>query len=108
MAIEAGRTFRTVVADYLYGEHPAVQTALWDGVIPYVLGLRAHRGSWVPADDPHTPEDAARLVPWEAPAPRAAGPPWRGAAATGTARPGGRPTCAWSGWPGTRPSAWSP
>jgi hypothetical protein len=51
---------------------PAVQTALWDGVIPYVLGLRAHRGSWVPADDPHTPEDAARLVPWEAPAPRAA------------------------------------
>jgi hypothetical protein len=64
-AIAAGFTFRAVVADCLYGEHPAVQTALWDGAIPYVMGLRAHRGSWAPADDPHTPEDAARVVPWE-------------------------------------------
>jgi hypothetical protein len=31
------------------------------------MGLRAHRGSWAPADDPHTPEDAARVVPWESP-----------------------------------------
>ncbi len=66
-AIEAGFAFRAVVADCLYGEHPAVQTALWDGAIPYVMGLRAHRGSWAPADDPHTPEDAARVVPWESP-----------------------------------------
>jgi SRSO17 transposase len=66
-AIEAGFSFRAVVADCLYGEHPAVQTALWDGAIPYVMGLRAHRGSWAPADDPHTPEDAARVVPWESP-----------------------------------------
>ena len=66
-AIEAGFTFRAVVADCLYGEHPAVQTALWDGAIPYVMGLRAHRGSWAPADDPHTPEDAARVIPWESP-----------------------------------------
>jgi SRSO17 transposase len=33
-AIEAGFTFRAVVADCLYGEHPAVQTALWEGAIP--------------------------------------------------------------------------
>lgn len=66
-AIEAGFAFRAVVADCLYGEHPAVQTALWDGAIPYVMGLRAHRGSWAPADDPHTPEDAARVLPWEGP-----------------------------------------
>jgi SRSO17 transposase len=66
-AIEAGFAFRAVVADCLYGEHPAVQTALWDGAIPYVMGLRAHRGSWAPADDPHTPEDAARVVPWDGP-----------------------------------------
>ena len=44
-----------------------MQAALWEGVIPYVMGLRAHRGSWAPADDPHTPEDAARVVPWDGP-----------------------------------------
>ncbi len=66
-AIEAGFAFRAVVADCLYGEHPGVQTALWEGAIPSVMGLRAHRGSWAPADDPHTPEDAARVVPWESP-----------------------------------------
>ena len=66
-AIDAGFAFRAVVADCLYGEHPAVQTALWEGAIPYVMGLRAHRGSWAPADDPHTPEDAARVVPWDSP-----------------------------------------
>jgi hypothetical protein len=66
-AIDAGFVFRAVVADCLYGEHPGVQTALWEGAIPYVMGLRAHRGSWAPADDPHTPEDAARVVPWESP-----------------------------------------
>ena len=33
-AIEAGFAFRAVVADCLYGEHPAVQTALWAGAIP--------------------------------------------------------------------------
>ena len=44
-----------------------MQTALWAGAIPYVMGLPAHRGSWAPADDPHTPEDAARAGPWESP-----------------------------------------
>lgn len=29
-SVEAGFTFRVVVADCLYGEHPAMQTALWD------------------------------------------------------------------------------
>ena len=66
-AVEVGFSFRAVVADCLYGEHPAVQTALWDGAIPYVMGLRAHRFSWAPADDPHTPEDAARAVPGDGP-----------------------------------------
>jgi hypothetical protein len=66
-AIADGFTFRAVVADCIYGEHPAVQTALWDGAIPYVLAVRARRGSWAPADDPHTPEDAARLLAWGGP-----------------------------------------
>jgi SRSO17 transposase len=33
-AIEAGFAFRAVVADCPYGEHPGVQTALWEGAIP--------------------------------------------------------------------------
>lgn len=66
-AIAAGVSFRAVVADCLYGEHPAVQTALWDGAVPYVLAVRAHRGSWAPIDDPHTPEDAARRLAWDGP-----------------------------------------
>jgi SRSO17 transposase len=32
--IANGFAFRAVVADCLYGEHPAVQTALWEGAIP--------------------------------------------------------------------------
>jgi SRSO17 transposase len=107
-AIEAGFAFRAVVADCLYGEHPAVQTALWDGAIPYVMGLRAHRGSWAPADDPHTPEEAAQAVPWDSPRPRAAGRRRCGASETATARPGGPPTCGASAWPGTRSCASSP
>jgi DDE superfamily endonuclease len=63
-AIEAGFAFRAVVADCIYGEHPAVQTALWDGATPYVLAVRAQRGSWAPADDPHTPAEAARRLAW--------------------------------------------
>jgi SRSO17 transposase len=66
-AIAAGFTFRAVVADCLYGEHPAMQTALWDGAIPSVLAVRAHRGSGAPADDPHTPEEAARRLAWDGP-----------------------------------------
>jgi SRSO17 transposase len=63
-ALEAGFSFRAVVADCLYGEHPAMQTALWEGGIPYVLAVRARRGSWAPFVEPHTPEEAARRLPW--------------------------------------------
>jgi len=66
-ALADGFAFRAVVADCIYGEHPAVQTALWDGAIPYVLAVRARRGRWAPADDPHTPEDAARRLAWGGP-----------------------------------------
>ncbi|HUY99932.1 MAG TPA: hypothetical protein VMU89_06245 [Thermomicrobiaceae bacterium] len=30
--------------------------------------MRAYHSSWAPAEDPHTPEDAARRVPWGGPA----------------------------------------
>jgi DDE superfamily endonuclease len=67
-ALTAGVSFRAVVADGRSGEHPALQTALWEGGVPSVLALRAQRGTWAPADDPHTPEDAARQLSWSGPA----------------------------------------
>jgi SRSO17 transposase len=63
-AIAAGVPFRAVVTDCSYGEHPAVQTALWDGAIPSVLAVRAQRGSWAPADDPHPPAALRALLDW--------------------------------------------
>lgn len=63
-AIDAGVSFRAVVADCLYGTNAEFEAALWTAHIPFVLDLRPSRGSWGPADGPHTPVDGARLVPW--------------------------------------------
>lgn len=63
-AIEAGVSFRAVVADCLYGTNAAFEAALWTSHIPFVLDLRPSRGTWGPAEGPHTPVDAARLVAW--------------------------------------------
>jgi len=62
-AAAAGFSFRAVVADCLYGEHPAMQTALWDGAIPYVMALRGRSA----ADRPASPHAAAQLTPWAGP-----------------------------------------
>jgi SRSO17 transposase len=64
-ALAAGCSFRAVVADCLYGEHAEFVGALWGAELPFVLALRAKRGRWAPAEAAHTPEDAAREVPWE-------------------------------------------
>ncbi|HEV2734162.1 MAG TPA: IS701 family transposase [Longimicrobiaceae bacterium] len=66
-ALAAGFSFRAVVADCLYGEHAEFVGALWAAELPFVLALRAKRGRWAPAEAAHTPEDAAREVPWESP-----------------------------------------
>lgn len=66
-ALEAGIPFRAVVADCLYGEHAGFVGALWEAGLPFVLALRAKQGRWAPAEAAHTPEDAAREVPWEGP-----------------------------------------
>jgi SRSO17 transposase len=63
-AIDAGVRFRAVVADCLYGTNAAFEAALWTTHIPFVLDLRPSRGTWGPAEGPHTPVDAARLVAW--------------------------------------------
>ena len=66
-ALEAGIPFRAVVADCLYGEHAEFVGALWEAGLPFVLALRAKQGRWAPAEAAHTPEEAAREVPWESP-----------------------------------------
>jgi DDE superfamily endonuclease len=66
-ALAAGFGFRAVVADCLYGEHAEFVGALWAADLPFVLALRATRGRWAPAEAAHTPQDAAREVPWQSP-----------------------------------------
>ncbi len=66
-ALEMGIPFRAVVADCLYGEHAEFVGALWEAGLPFVLALRAKQGRWAPAEAAHTPEDAAREVPWASP-----------------------------------------
>jgi hypothetical protein len=63
-AQDLGVPFRAVVADCSYGESAAFAGALWGARLPYVLAVRPSRGTWGPEDAAHTPEDAAREVPW--------------------------------------------
>jgi hypothetical protein len=63
-AQDLGVPFRAVVADSIYGESAAFEGELWRAGVPSVLALRPSHGTWGPADAAHTPEDAAREVPW--------------------------------------------
>jgi hypothetical protein len=66
-ALRAGVPFRAVVADCTYGENPTFEGALWDAALPFVLGLKPSRGTWAPAEDAHTPEEAAHRLRWGGP-----------------------------------------
>ena len=66
-ALDLGVPFRAVVADSVYGESAAFEGQLWGAALPYVLAVRPSRGSWGPAEGPHTPPDAARAVLWASP-----------------------------------------
>src|ERR671923_212545 len=63
-AQDLGVPFRAVVADCIYGDSAAFEGTLWGARLPYVLAVRPSRGTWGPEDAAHTPEDAAREVPW--------------------------------------------
>ena len=63
-ALTAGIPFRAVVADCIYGESAAFEGALWAAGLPYVVGLRPSKGTWAPAEDPHTPQEAAQRLRW--------------------------------------------
>ena len=66
-AIAAGILFQAIVADCAYGDNGALEAALRQRRLPYVL---AHRGTvscgWAPAEVAHSIDDAARELPLRA------------------------------------------
>ena len=90
-ALEAGFSFRAVVADCFYGENATFEGALAAG-LPYVLALKPSSGVWAPAEAVHTPEEAARELRGDGPDDPSDWTRWWAASATVTRRPGGPPT----------------
>jgi DDE superfamily endonuclease len=63
-AQQAGVRFRAVVADCFYDDNPGFTDALLAAKVPFVLALKPRRGSWAPADQAHTPTEAAGELGW--------------------------------------------
>jgi hypothetical protein len=66
-AREAGIGFRAVVADCAYGDNPGFTEALLAAKIPFVLALKPRKGTWAPAEQAHTPVEAAGELGWRSP-----------------------------------------
>ncbi|MDF3291556.1 transposase [Streptomyces sp. RB6PN23] len=60
----AGFPCWAVVADCAYSVSDDWYYTLDDADLPYVVALKPHRGTWAPANQPHTPVDAARALAW--------------------------------------------
>jgi SRSO17 transposase len=56
----AGFCFRAVAADSAYGDQDGFRGELAQAGLPFVMALRPRHGIWAPAEDVHTPVDAAR------------------------------------------------
>jgi hypothetical protein len=69
--VQAARTakipFRAVVADCFYGDNPGFTDALVAARVPFVLALKPRKGTWAPADQAHTPVEAAGELGWHGP-----------------------------------------
>jgi hypothetical protein len=63
-ARQANIGFRAVVADCFYGDNPGFTNALVAAKVPFVLALKPRKGTWAPADQAHTPVEAARDLGW--------------------------------------------
>ena len=63
-ARQAKIPFRAVVADCFYGDNPGFTQALGAAKVPFVLALKPRKGTWAPADQAHTPVDAAGDLGW--------------------------------------------
>jgi hypothetical protein len=66
-AQQAGVRFRAVVADCLDGDNPGFIQALTATKVPFVLALKPRKGTWAPADQAHTPVEAAGELGWRSP-----------------------------------------
>jgi SRSO17 transposase len=69
--VAAARTaqipFRAVVADCFYGDNDGFTEALGRAKVAYVLAVKPRRGAWAPAEEVHTPQEAARQLAWGSP-----------------------------------------
>jgi DDE superfamily endonuclease len=63
----AGIAFRAVVADCFYGDNEGFTQALGGAGVAYVLAVKPRKGAWAPADQDHTPQEAARQLAWTSP-----------------------------------------
>jgi SRSO17 transposase len=63
-AQQAGVPFRAVVADCFYGDNSGFTDALVAAKVPFVLALKPRKGTWAPADQAHTPVEAAGELGW--------------------------------------------
>jgi SRSO17 transposase len=57
--------YRAIVADCFYGDHLGFVAVLETARLPYVLALKPSKGTWAPAEDAHTPQEAAQALRWE-------------------------------------------
>ena len=66
-ARQAGIGFRAVVADCFYGDNTGFTEALGRASVAYVLAVKPRKGAWAPAEELHTPQEAARQLAWGGP-----------------------------------------
>jgi len=67
-AQQVGIGFRAVVADCLDGDNTGFTEALGAAGVAYVLAVKPRKGAWAPADQAHTPREAAAELAWSSPA----------------------------------------
>jgi DDE superfamily endonuclease len=67
-ARQAEIPFRAVVADCAYGDNVGFIEALDAAEVAFVLALKPRKGTWAPADQAHSPVEAAGELGWQGPA----------------------------------------
>jgi hypothetical protein len=66
-ARQAGIGFRAVVADCFYGDNTGFIEALSAAKVAFVPAVKPRKGAWAPAEEVHTPQEAARQLAWKSP-----------------------------------------
>jgi len=66
-ARKAQISFRAVVADCFYGDNEGFCEALGQAKVAYVLAVKPRKGVWAPAEEAHTPREAAAELAWTSP-----------------------------------------